>query len=397
MAESKKCTMCGFETQDLELSVCPGCGEEDMWLVSGRSRPVGGESWELPPEATQWRFEEGNVVLAPYETIIERRKYGSVCRRCGHVIKESEDQTTCPICGHVHEIEKVIIQRYSPEERESRRNMSKEELVDQLKDIASHKVDAPYHKHSNAMCYSIRPPERITIGCDCCHKTYEIRDWDDHLDEIEQAVSEIRALGYQASVMRLCRDCARRQDIRPILLSGDAEADRETSFYLFAFRADAASDFTYSISCDPLDFRIVLAFLQNKTTFVYGDDIIHLRMQVPIIEYMTGLHLSGDVAASRAAIRRIAEKRECGKPRRPERGGELEKEPDRADEDRAKSWEQVPEEKIKVVMEEMAIHHKNLSEMGECGRQRQVIRQMDQSVLGCLKDMILDSLAGNDD
>lgn len=381
----------------MELSVCPGCGEEDMWLVSGRSRPVGGESWELPSEATRWRLEEENVVLAPYETLIERRKYGSVCRRCGHVIKASEDQTTCPICGHVHEIERVIIQRYSPEERESRRNMSKEELIGQLKDIASHKVDAPYHMHSNAMCYSILPSERIAIECDCCHKTYEIQNLDDHLDIIEQVVSEIRAMGYQASVMRLCRDCARRQDIRPILLSGDAEADREASFYLFAFRADAASDFSYSISCDPLDFRIVLAFLQNKTTFVHGDDIIHLRMQVPVIEYMTGLHLSGDIAESRAAIRRIAEKRECGKHRRQERGGELEKEPEQADEDRAKVWRQMPEEKIKVVMEDMAIHHKNIPETRECGRHRQVIRQMDKPVLGRLYDMVLDSLESHDD
>lgn len=299
---------------------------------------------------------------------------------------------------------------YVPEERETRANLTKEELTEQLKDIASHKVDAPHYLHRNAMCYSIDPPRQITIPCDNCGNTISISSWDEHTQTIERIVKDIRKLGYQSSVMRLCAECAEKQDVKPILYP--RTDNNGYGCYLFAFRADESSDFTYSISCDLLDFRIVLAFLENKSTFTNDDDIIHLREEVPIIEYMTGLHLSEKDIELRDTIWTIAGRRvkiigdlrrkmdelrddirssgldpnsifdglqyilttkdqmESGKDyhtKETERtmyegtnNNKRREIGDGAENESAKEWKQLPEEKIRLVMEDMAINNKNI-------------------------------------
>lgn len=328
-----RCPHCGWQERNLETDICPLCGEKGVQTTA--VRPC--REWEIPKWENMWRTAQENIVLAPYEKLVERRKYGDLCGNCGHIIQASENQTECPMCGHVYEVEKAIYQIYSPEERETRMNLSKDELIAQLEDIARHKVVAPHHIHINAMCYSVSPRKIITASCDHCQREVQIVNWDDRLGSIESIVDDIRGLGYQAAVMRLCRSCIEKQAIDPLWESTDE------IYYLFAFRVDESSDFTYTVTGNVLYYRILSAFLRNETTFVAeNDDVIHLREQISVVEAMAGLH-----------------------SRERKMGGD----PDCSDVSSGKKsdvgiWHVSPEEEIRRVMADMANQNKHLGELG---------------------------------
>lgn len=327
-----RCPHCGWQEKNLEFDICPVCGGEGLRTTV--VRPC--REWEIPELENKWRTAQENIVLAPYEKLVERRKYGDLCGNCGHIIRESENQTECPMCGHVYEVEKIIYQIYSPEERETRVNLSKDELIAQLEDIARHKVVAPRHIHRNAMCYSVIPRETIAVPCDHCQKKVQIVNWDDSLDAIESIVDDIRGLGYQAAVMRLCRNCIEKQAIDPLWVSmGEI-------YYLFAFRVDESSDFTYSVTAgNVLYYRILRAFLRNETTFVAeNDDVVHLREQIPVVEALTGLQSQERMANP-----------DCSDVLAGKKGG-------------VGIWRVSPEEGIKRVMADMASKKKHLRELG---------------------------------
>lgn len=205
-------------------------------------------------------------------------------------------------------------------EHDKDHSQEKERLIEELKALATQKITDNDWGHDTAMCYSryIAPPQIVKVKCGNCNKIERIKDYEDDLKVIEESVAEIRRLGYQASVIRLCPECAAKQGVVPILMSHEnirtyhdlkaiglgeigLKAIELKFYYLFAFRLNKTSDIIYSISGDKHDFRTVAKFLR--------DNIVPMGQEneIAIIEYMTGLHIPREGVAF--DIWKIAEER----------------------------------------------------------------------------------------
>ena len=256
-----------------------------------------------------------------------------MCKACGHIITRDEDQVKCPICGHIHSIEYLVVQTYSPEKRELRKNLTKDELIVQLKEIAQHEVDVPRELHRNAMCYSIAPPHEDYVRCEECGNVIRISsNYLNNNDSLARIVQSINELGYDAKVMGLCKECAEKRGIEPMLLFRGprlGKYDNGQYFHLFAFKTKDKSEYTYSITNDTLDYLVLEAFLENKTTFEYDEKIIMVKDELPIIQMMSGISPVASDADSeelKQQLLDIAKERESLKEKDQQRKKEMEEE-----------------------------------------------------------------------
>lgn len=232
------------------------------------------------------------------------------CLRCGrhrdYFRGPFEDPDHCPNCGAPYPV-------FTHEVRETRKNQTREELIEQLKEISQHRVNAPSAIHRNAMCYSIAPPHEDYVRCEECGKVISISNYLNNQRSLDRIVQTINDLGYNANIIGLCKECAEKKGIEPMFLSRDSrfgEVDNGQFFHLFSFKTKDKSDYTYSITNDTLDYYVLEAFLENKTTFEYDEKIIRVKDELPIIQMMSGIMLPGtDHGEQKSKLKNLAYKR----------------------------------------------------------------------------------------
>lgn len=305
----KYCPVCGWETDNDQFNFCPQCGNDkglEIKQALNDYRPDEKKVSELlqimkgfsdttcntQEKESNGPFKEENLRKLQE---LEDLKMES-CWYCGQ-LKPREDLASineivyCPHCGHSN----ADYLKFK-KNREIRENLSKDELIAQLKDIAEQEVNAPRTLHRNAMCYSIDPPRAVSVKCEECGKPVVIGSYLDDHSYISRIVESIRKLGYEANVKGLCLECAKKKHIEPMLLARGprhGQYDLGEYYHLFSFKPKDKDDFIYSITNDSLDYIVLQAFLENKTDFVYEEDIIRIKDELPIIQMMAGIALPG--------------------------------------------------------------------------------------------------------
>lgn len=183
--------------------------------------------------------------------------------------------------------------------------MSKEELIEQLKDLSEREIpqDSEFH---GAMCYSpAPPPELMTLSGECgscgrCIKKsgYHLMDPEKNNDVVEQ----IKALGYDAKVEFLCPDCAAQVGIK--IEGYNYKDSKQTLFsslvkkltpchpilYVFYFKAKGQEEYHIAES-DIIDgYKAVLAFLKDEPTYTGPHHAIRqIKYDLDRIKRLTGI------------------------------------------------------------------------------------------------------------
>ncbi len=167
----------------------------------------------------------------------------------------------------------------------TKKALSKEELIKQLKALAE--TEIPESIHMGAMCYSPVPPQAQKAKCESCGKVVEVFDWMECHSDIKKRVEEIKALGYDAKVENVCATCATQLGIK----DEDGEPLFEGRLYnVFYFKTKDDEHYHVAESSDVDEYKAVLAFLKNEPTYTDYYDATHLiKEELDIIKRMTGI------------------------------------------------------------------------------------------------------------
>ena len=140
-----------------------------------------------------------------------------------------------------------------------------------------------------AMCYETHMASYVTLKCEQCgmEKVYdEFLMTED--DEIIATVEKIKALGYDAKVLRTCADCAnklgfRYKDGTPLLDS--------VMYCIFYFKDKGQKEYHVTRSESPDDYKAVLAYLKNEDRFYDRNEALHwVADNKEEIKRMTGIN-----------------------------------------------------------------------------------------------------------
>ena len=140
-----------------------------------------------------------------------------------------------------------------------------------------------------AMCYETHMASYVTLKCEQCgmEKVYdEFLMTED--DEIIATVENIKALGYDAKVLRTCADCAnklgfRYKDGTPLLDS--------VMYCIFYFKDKGQKEYHVTRSESPDDYKAVLAYLKNEDRFYDRNEALHwVADNKDEIKRMTGIN-----------------------------------------------------------------------------------------------------------
>ena len=131
-------------------------------------------------------------------------------------------------------------------------------------------------------------PSFVTLKCAQCGMEKEYDQFlmtDD--DEIIATVGQIRALGYDAKVLRTCAACADKlgfkyKDGTPLLDS--------VMYCVFYFKNKGQKEYHVTRSESPDDYKAVLAYLKNEDRFYDRNEALHwVADNKEEIKRMTGI------------------------------------------------------------------------------------------------------------
>ena len=139
-----------------------------------------------------------------------------------------------------------------------------------------------------AMCYEPHMPSFVTLKCEQCGME---KEYDQFLmtedDEIIATVEQIKALGYDAKVLRTCAACADKlgfkyKDGTPLLDS--------VMYCIFYFKNKGQKEYHVTRSESPDDYKAVLAYLKNDDRFYDRNEALHwVADNKEEIKRMTGI------------------------------------------------------------------------------------------------------------
>lgn len=170
----------------------------------------------------------------------------------------------------------------------AKKTLTKEELIEQLKALASQEIDQPMHM--GAMCYSPAMPMPKEVECESCGKKLEEFGWRQTSgDKIKKKVNAIKRLGYDAKVEGLCAECAMKLG----LTDEDGEPLSDYSLhYVFYFKTKEQEDYHLAVSNDEDEYNAVIAFLKNEPTYTDFYDATHpIKEELDLIKRMTGISI----------------------------------------------------------------------------------------------------------
>ena len=169
----------------------------------------------------------------------------------------------------------------------SKKSLSKEDLVEQLKALAQ--ADVGESLHMGAMCYSPAPPEIHKVKCESCGKEIEEWGWDGKFEYLKRKVAKIAEMGYDAKIIRVCADCANKMGLR------DEDGDELTGMgvhTVFYFKTKEQSEYTMSVYNYSDSYNAVIAFLENNPIYSDSYDATHaVSESLDEIQRMTGISI----------------------------------------------------------------------------------------------------------
>lgn len=170
------------------------------------------------------------------------------------------------------------------QEEKSVPNAEREELIQRLKAMAEEEVLPPGQRPWGAMCYSPAAPNMTyTFTCPRCGRIVKELDYDSRyeLHKIASMVNEMKQLGYDVKIERVCSICSGSSGKHPL------EVDT-----LFYFRFKGMEAYHVVVANNLQAYKIALAFLRSENAY-YGDrdELEYVSEHRDVIEEMLGIKI----------------------------------------------------------------------------------------------------------
>ena len=161
----------------------------------------------------------------------------------------------------------------------------KKGLIEQLKALIGLEKEPEL---MGAMCYETHMPSLVVLRCDQCGME---KEYDQFLmtedEEIMATVEQIKALGYDAKVLRTCADCANKMGFK--YKDGTPLTD-SVMYCIFYFKNKGQKEYHVTRSESPDDYKAVLAYLKNEDRFYDRNEALHwVADNKEEIKRMTGI------------------------------------------------------------------------------------------------------------
>lgn len=159
-------------------------------------------------------------------------------------------------------------------------NAERDELIRRLKAMSEEEVLPPEQRPMGAMCYCPRVPDTTYVfTCPKCGRI--VKELYYCLDDISLYVKEIKKMGYDVKIERLCSICSGRKGEHPL--------DVDILFY---FRFKGMKAYHIAVANYSEDYQIVLAFLRSENTYKGDrDKLEYVSEHKDVIEKMLGIKI----------------------------------------------------------------------------------------------------------
>ena len=170
------------------------------------------------------------------------------------------------------------------QEEKSVPNAEREELIQRLKAMAEEEVLPRKQRPMGAMCYSPAAPNKTyTFTCPRCGRIIKELDYKSrsNLLKIASMVNEMKQLGYDVKIERVCSICSGSSGKHPL------EVDT-----LFYFRFKGMEAYHVVVANNLQAYKIALAFLRSENAY-YGDrdELEYVSEHRDVIEEMLGIKI----------------------------------------------------------------------------------------------------------
>ena len=108
-------------------------------------------------------------------------------------------------------------------------SLNREELIEQLKELAAQKLPTYLANHMGAMCYEPSMINSFSTICQHCHRPLTYQAFHSDEEMFNSIIKEIKDLGYDASLEVICGSCAleAKKEAEKCLAAVQAEVDEQ--------------------------------------------------------------------------------------------------------------------------------------------------------------------------
>ena len=192
------------------------------------------------------------------------------------------------------------------------KKLSREELIKQLQAISIERGSRELM--SGAMCYCPALPDddddevslrlfdifrrKKIVWCNKCLRIFLCdRDQDEinKHNRIKKLVRSMARMGYDVRVKSICKNCCNelKEELYPGIDKVISNISLNERNHVFYFRTNRDEPYHCAISNRELYYKAVLAFLQDKSSYLNNfDDEKLLTKEIHVLEYMTGLKIN---------------------------------------------------------------------------------------------------------
>lgn len=175
-------------------------------------------------------------------------------------------------------------------------SLNREELIEQLKELAAQELPTYLANHMGAMCYAPSMIDSFSATCQHCHRPLLYQAFNNDEEKLNSIISDIKALGYDVTFEVICGSCALKAkeeaEFFDLPFTSEADIYEEGTYHLFGFKTKSDKDYHQAITeMESLyDYQAVLAFLKGDTYFKDSYNRYHSIMdEQDTIKRMTGI------------------------------------------------------------------------------------------------------------
>jgi len=147
-------------------------------------------------------------------------------------------------------------------------SLNREELIEQLKELAAQKLPTYLANHMGAMCYEPSMIDSFSATCQHCHRPLVYQAFRNDEEKLNSIISEIKDLGYDVTFEIICGSCALKakeeEDFFDLPLTSEDDIYEEGTYHLFCFKAKSDKDYHQAITDMelPLQKRTIMSYLR---------------------------------------------------------------------------------------------------------------------------------------
>lgn len=178
-------------------------------------------------------------------------------------------------------------------------SLNREELIEQLKELAAQKLPSYLAKHMGAMCYAPSMINSFSITCQHCQRTLTYQAFHSDEEKFKSIIREIKDLGYDVSLEIICGSCALKAkeeaEFFDLPFTSENDIYEERTYHLFSFKTKSDKDYHQAITeMESLDdYQAVIAFLRGESYFEDSYNRYHSIMdEQDTIKRMTGIGIN---------------------------------------------------------------------------------------------------------